>query len=339
MNNLNEISSSLYADDVMSKIDDNFAAVESAIDTLEQSGGGGGGSTTVATPKFINNPFPYWKSELRVLCLANSYTYTPLMYLGELVDASGIDKTKFRIELAYKSGMSLEQWNTDITNNTSPTGKYLMGGGTLDGSSTTNGGIRDVIAAKQWDVIVVQQNSDNSTSYSTFEPYLTNIVNAIRRYCPNQKVCIAWQQTWSKSNFVTNYGLINTAVKSMLANNGVDYIIPTGTAIQNARGLTGKSLMFDASGHLAAGVARYVGSCTWFQALLAPVFNVSIVGNTATHAETNSNDYMGSYYGGFGEEASGYTGNGVQVTSSNNTASQLCALYALTDMWNGESVS
>jgi hypothetical protein len=267
-----------------------------------------------------------------------------MMYLGELVNATSIDKTKFRIEIAYNAGYSLQQWIADITSNATPS-KYLMGGGTLDGSSKTSGGVRAMIEARQWDVIVLQQNSDNSTSYSTYEPYLTKIVNAIRRYCPNQKVCIAWQQTWSKSNYATNWGAICTAVKSMLTNNGIDYIIPTGTAIQNARNVSpwssaSKGLMFDASGHLAAGVARYVGACTWFQALLSPIFNVSVVGNSAVHDETNTNDYMDSiYYGGFGEEASGYSGNGIQVTSSNNTTAQLCALLAITDMWNVTSIS
>lgn len=345
MNTLNSISSSQYADSVMGKIDENFDTVKSAIDVLEQSGGGGGSSTTtVATPKYINNPFQIWKSELRVLCLGNSYTYTPMMYLGELVDAASIDKTKFRIEVAYNAGYSLQQWLSDITNDTVPS-KYLMGGGTLDGTTKTSGGIRTMIGAKQWDVIVLQQNSDNSTDYSTFEPYLTKIVNAIRRYCPNQKVCIAWQQTWSKNNYATNWGLINSAAKSMIVNNGIDYIIPTGTAIQNARNVSpwseaSKGLMFDASGHLAAGVARYVGACTWFQSLLAPIFNVSVVGNSAIHDTTNSNDYMDTtYYGGFGEEASGYSGNGIQITSSNKLNAQLCAVSAITDMWNITTIS
>ena len=77
----------------------------------------------------------------------------------------------------------------------------------------------------------------------------------------------------------------------------VDMIIPTGTAIQNARGTTLNTphgLLRDEK-HLAFGAGRYVAACTWFEAIISPVFGVSVVGTPAIHAITESEQSRSIY--------------------------------------------
>ena len=95
-------------------------------------------------------------------------------------------------------------------------------------------------------------------------------------------------------------------------------IIPTGTAIQNARTTnlnTPHGLTRDGK-HLAYGVGRYVAACTWFEALIAPVYGVSVVGNSTIH-DIDENEQNNSTY----ETA--------PVTNENRILCQQCAAAAV----------
>ena len=99
---------------------------------------------------------------------------------------------------------------------------------------------------------------------------------------------------------------------------GIDMIIPTGTAIQNARSTNLNSphgLTRDGK-HLGFGVGLYVAACTWFEALIAPVFGVSVLGNTSTHEITEWERSHSKF------ETSA-------VTNQNRTLCQQCAVTAV----------
>ena len=44
----------------------------------------------------------------------------------------------------------------------------------------------------------------------------------------------------------------------------------------------------DYSHHCCRGVGRYLGSCTWFEAIIKPIYGVSVVGNTLRMTEKMS---------------------------------------------------
>src|SRR5690606_4536362 len=123
---------------------------------------------------------------------------------------------------------------------------------------------------------------------------------------------------------INRYNAIVEATKKMANYNGVDVIIPVGTAIQNARLVTepvingGRELTRDGT-HLQFGVGRYIAAATWFQTLISPVFNVPMLGNTSRHALTTpelDNEYS------------------VAVDESNYEVCQRAAFLACMDMWN-----
>lgn len=77
--------------------------------------------------------------------------------------------------------------------------------------------------------------------------------------------------------------LIALAVQQMVMSDGIDVLIPEGTAIQNARNTslnTEAELTRDGT-HLDLGIGRYLAACTWLQSIFAPVFGISILGNKA----------------------------------------------------------
>ena len=44
------------------------------------------------------------------------------------------------------------------------------------------------------------------------------------------------------------------------------------------------------SHHCCRGVGRYLGSCTWFEAIIKPIYGVSVVGNTLRMTEKMSGE-------------------------------------------------
>ena len=286
---------------------------------------------SLTSAKYQNNPLPLWKDTLKVLAIGNSFTQDPTEYLGSIVTHSGIDKSKLCVYIAIQSNASLETW-VDNYDDEATLNITRMAGDVKVGVETSGkiSGTLEQHLAHDWDVVVLQQVSTSSNDYSTFEPYLSKLVGYIREKCTNQKVSIAWQLTWSDKSDnsgsapkdFAGWQSICETVQEMVVRNGINIVIPTGTAIQNARTTTTfgshNGYMTRDGHHLAYGVGRYIAACTWFQTLIAPMFNVSIIGNTATiDVSSQTSDY-----------------DAVSVTNENKGLCQRCAFDATIDMYN-----
>ena len=261
---------------------------------------------------------PVGKKALKVLAIGNSFVDDPMAYLDDIVQASGIDYSKLCVCSAVVGYSSLQYWadmceNGDTVTITRCSGKLDM--------AVTQAPLKEILA-QDWDVVTVQQVSSLAQDALSLSQPLPYLVTLIRKCCLNKDVVIAFQQVWSYWWYENDTNLNNweriTDVAKTTIDYGVDMIIPTGTAIQNARatGLdTGHGLTRDGV-HLCFGTGRYVAACTWFEALLAPVFGVSVLGNTAIHDITEEEQSQSLY-----ETAA--------VTERNRSLCQQCAIAAV----------
>lgn len=273
-------------------------------------------------PSYKNSPLPTLSdvSEIKILAIGNSYTIDGVEYLDEIASASTIDRTKFAVYQCVLSSGSLTDW-VDLYETDGTTRADRKAGLAL--ASVTSGTLKRILS-QEWDIIVLQQVSGDAIDYSTFNPSLRKLIGYIRENCTNQKVCIAWQLVWAYNSSYGNpphginrYNAICNVCKQMIMDNGIDVIIPTGTAIQNARNtsLNTEHQLTRDNTHLSYGVGRYVAACTWFCRLLTPIFNVPILGNSAVHAVTEDEKSTSTY------ETS-------DVTAENSLLCQKCAFYA-----------
>lgn len=281
---------------------------------------------TIIAPYFRNNPLPLGKDSVRILCIGNSYTSDTQLYMYEITMASGIDPQRLGIAFVATSGATLQDWAE----------KYRSGEpvelnkwtGSLD-IPLDPAPLREILR-QPWDVVVLQQYSGNAISYSTFNPALKQMIRYVRTECPNQRVALAWQTAWS---YWEGYGpeprgeerwrRICRATQEMVVRDGIDIIVPAGTAIQNARHTslqTPYDLTRDGT-HLGFGTGCYVAAYTWFQSILAPIFNVSILDNKQLHAISEKEQNESLY-------------PPQPVTAENRTLCQLCAYYATLDFYN-----
>lgn len=324
MKTLNNISSAQYADDLFGKIDQNFTDVKSAIDALEQSGGGSGGGETPS------------KGYINILAVGNSFTQCMMMHIAKICENLGITQsTGVNVQHIYNAGTSLQYYVEQL----STTRVHSLTTDVNGGHLLTNGTFSQILT-RPWDIIVFQQVSGDSDNYATYEPYLSQLVEAVQRFCPNKNVEIAWHMTWQTG--AAAYSDIVNSVKQMLDNYGhiIKRIIPNGTSVENIRGTSlnankaARNFTYDfntATGngqHLHVGVGDFVAGCTFYQSLIYPFTGIDIRNSTLTITAENNTDYVNAK-NRWENTYSGSSAGAVEVTDANRDTCLKSVLYAL----------
>lgn len=227
---------------------------------------------------------------LRVLAIGNSFSEDAVeQYLWELGREAGVN---FVIGNAYRGGWSLTAHWKDASSRAANT-EYRK---VVDGKRRNLGkyAIRDIVTDEPWDVITLQQVSQDAGRADSYEPGLSLMIGYIRALALSDSVRLGFHQTWAYAqdsehkgfaNYDRNqflmYANITMAVEEAVRYHEGDlsFYIPTGTAIQNAR--TSELVQDDAATegknanreltrdgyHLNYTIGRYIAACTWLEAL------------------------------------------------------------------------
>ena len=231
------------------------------------------------------------KDTLRILAIGNSFSEDSVeQNLWELFDAAGIPVI---IGNMYIGGCTLERhFQNSLLNKADYAYRKVVKGVKTTRANTT---LEYALADEAWDYVSFQQASGVSGEYETFEPYLTGLCAYVRRRVP-ASTRFMWHQTWAYSVDATHgefprygrdqmrmYKAIVEASRKAVKEHGFELLIPSGTAIQNARA-TSMGDVFNRDGfHLEFTYGRYTAACTWFEAISGQ----SVVGN-AYHPATIS---------------------------------------------------
>ena len=147
--------------------------------------------------------------------------------------------------------------------------------------------LEQVLAEEKWDYISVQQVSSFSGMPETYNPWLPELLEFVKARQPQAE--IMFHMTWAYApnsdhgafpNYdrdqMKMYNAIVSAVYQETPKVGIKLVIPSGTAIQNARtSFLGDDLTRDGF-HLSRPHGRYIAACTWLEAVLGK----NPVGNT-----------------------------------------------------------
>ena len=221
---------------------------------------------------------------VRILAIGNSFSQDAVeQYLHELADAEGISTI---IGNMFIGGCSLERHVKNARDN-APAYAYRKIG--TDGKKRERGkmSLEAVLADEDWDYVSLQQASPFSGMYETYEASLPELIEYVKARLP-KKTKLMLHQTWAYAstskhsgfknyncNQLTMYQAITDAVKKAAKVNKIKIVIPSGTAIQNARtSFIGDHLNRDGH-HLDVKIGRYTAACTWFEC----IFKHNVVGN------------------------------------------------------------
>ncbi len=224
------------------------------------------------------------QKKVRILAIGNSFSQDAVeQYLHELADAEGISTI---IGNMFIGGCSLERHVKNARDN-APAYAYRKIG--TDGKKRERGkmSLEAVLADEDWDYVSLQQASPFSGMYETYEASLPELIEYVKARLP-KKTKLMLHQTWAYAstskhsgfknyncNQLTMYQAITDAVKKAAKVNKIKIVIPSGTAIQNARtSFIGDHLNRDGY-HLDVKIGRYTAACTWFEC----IFKHNVVGN------------------------------------------------------------
>ena len=221
---------------------------------------------------------------IRVLCIGNSFSWDAVeQELVPLCDAAGV---QVEVHNLYYGGCSLQQHAAFLAKDTAAYSHRVC---TNDQSPITHHQcrlVKDTITLKQalkdgkYDVISLQQASHDSGIRDSYEPWLTMLIDTVRYYQPNARLC--WMQTWAYSRDAKHpaYSRYHNNQQEMWdsiqactryiqdSRDGVGLpIIPCGAAIQHARHTKlGDTLCRDGY-HLNYEYGRYTAACVWYEVL------------------------------------------------------------------------
>ena len=268
-------------------------------------------------------------TEMKVLSIGNSFSHDGFSYVPFLL--KDIDPNiNLTISIASVGGCTLEQHITyanskenkyDYYKYTPETNKWVHP------KETKN--LDACIQDEDWDLIILQQQSVRSQDYSTYQPFLNNLIDYI--YATVKKpVKLAWHLTPAYGN-IGNEGIdmfqaSANAAQQVLKDTIIDIVIPNGTAIQNMRGtklsvLGNKGHLSVDTHHMQEGLPRQTEAYTTILCLLKLCGRdyKSILGNkTICDAKWLT-----------GEKRTWSTGTPVGSTVENLVIAQKCAIMAV----------
>jgi hypothetical protein len=180
---------------------------------------------------------------------------------------------KFRVSNLYKAGCLLKEHADFLENDTEI---YAFRTNTGNGWSTVeNAKLLDGVTADTWDYITFQQGSTKSGLPDSYS-YLTEIIDTIEALQPQAK--LAWHMTWAYQQdytsdaFTNNYGgkqttmynaIVNSVKSKILSNYDINFVIPNGTVVQNARtSFLGDTITRDGF-HMSYDIGRYMTALTY----------------------------------------------------------------------------
>ncbi len=206
---------------------------------------------------------------MKILSIGNSFSQDAHRYLHRLAKHNG---TNLKTVNLYISGCPLR---THYLNMLEDKDNYLF---EFNGENTgLNVSIKHLLKNDDWDIVTLQQASPLSGKQESYSPYIEELAQYVKKYCPHAKIFI--HETWAYedgSDILKNvYGY--TAAREMLTDvqNAyalaaksihADGIIPCGTVMFQAVSL-GIGKIHRDTYHASLGAGRYLLALTWYKAL------------------------------------------------------------------------
>ena len=225
------------------------------------------------------NPF---KSSFKVLFIGNSFSDDTIEYVCSIAKDIGMED--ILIGNLYYGGCTIEE-HLSFLNDPNPHYNFRLARSekiihSAEGD-TPDTFIEEGVNYTDWDYIIFQQGSRDSGIPYKYDN-LPILIDYVKKLASNPNVIFGFNMTWayasnSKNGGFNSYscnqeimykGILESIKTKVLPNKDIKFVIPNGTAIQNARtSFIGDNLTRDVGDHLSFGLGRYIAGLTFIATL------------------------------------------------------------------------
>ena len=213
------------------------------------------------------------KPNKKILMIGNSFSLNATKYVPNMCAEQGVDVT---IGILYRSGETLENHLINAQSNDAIYTYYERTSidGVTNFTTHTNFTFSQALERNEWEYVTFQQRSSDSNKYETYQPFLTDLKSFVETSLA-QTVNYGVLQTWALSSTVNPnqqeaYTAIVGAYRQAMIDSDLSFILPAGTAIQNARGIAEINAIDDEltdDGYHLGELGMYIASASVFESL------------------------------------------------------------------------
>lgn len=238
--------------------------------------------TVAETNPMINMATPLWErhhdAPFKILCIGNSFTDNATTYMPWLIERLNADS--ICIATLTQSGYSLKMhWQSHMENTEDYNLSYSDQGEWKLSDVRT---IDRALTFFDWDIITIQQVSGWAGLYTTYQPYLANLLMLFK--ATNPDASLAWHYTWAYTpstnhsdfkiydhNSEKMYRAIMDA--SDRASEEFDIRIPSATLIKRMREEFPevKNGFSEDGYHISDSLALFALSSLWYDVIVSPI--------------------------------------------------------------------
>lgn len=215
------------------------------------------------------------RDTLRICAIGNSFSDDAILtHLYELFDSAGIPVI---LGNAYIGGCTLERhYNNARQSLPAYTYRKIVRGKQTD---TQDSSLDFILSDEPWQFLSFQQSSPLSGIYDSYKPFIGELIKYARGKLKSSTK-LMWQMTWAYAHDSTHkdfpsygndqmrmYNAIIDATSKVLKDNEFDILLPSGTAIQNARTTPLRGRLTRDGYHLSLDYGRFIAACTWFESI------------------------------------------------------------------------
>ena len=248
------------------------------------------------------------EAELSILFIGNSFTKDAVEHLPGILKAAGLEKV--HMVHMYYGGRLVSEYNAGWTTS-SDYHKYECLPGSTEWAHTTNTNLAEIVASKKWDIVTIQEHTGNAAAWTwnaTAKSNLQGLIDKVKAaqgtnvpkfhyilsqaYFNMAKIGSGSKPSMTWSDQAGMWNVIATFGKSVMNEVTFDGIISTGVMLQNLRtsNLDNEMNLTRDGYHMDNGISRYGASCTVFESIITPKFNVTMDGNSYRFATSDTGE-------------------------------------------------
>ena len=237
---------------------------------------------------------------IKILGVGNSWTMNATNFLGSILTELGV---KVLIDYSYAGGAPLSSYWNNLSTNGGNTAAFVHGkwreGSGWDNEDNKLYSYKDIFLSDDWDIVTHQQQSGNGGNYSSFQPYLHNIVQWEKNNCRVMPLFFM-HATWAYPNGYVNddfenyyqsgtdvmYNKILESYNQAMIDEGIVNVMPSAPMIQQVRELGISDIdTSDGGSHLSTN-GQFAAGCVWAEMIIRNFLDQSVASGLSIENST-----------------------------------------------------